>query len=206
MFCSARSRYETGASILEIILAILFVVVIVYLVVAAVGWLIGGDERVLGTIVHIDKMEFSPKVSGYDLNWPGPPRRPWTYQDRKDYAPTITLEEPAPFAFTIKIKVKESHWWFDPTLGEFEASFQPDRVGATSFKTFNPEYPEIHQVPRVTADPFFWLVCTERGRVKGNTGKGDDRHAEVYIQHDSENNEIISMNKAKSDNHTVRCL
>lgn len=113
------------------------------------------------SLVKVNFIDFAPQDGDYDLNWPGPPRRPWTNADKEYYKATIELDVPAPETFNLHFYVKESKFGSDPKLGYFTATFNRDAK---------------------RSQPTFWLVCTKAGKVKGNVGKGDDRHANVYLE------------------------
>jgi hypothetical protein len=116
------------------------------------------DKKIVTSVNFVD---FAPDDGDYDINWPGPPRRPWTEKDKEYYTATIELSVPAPESFSLPFYVKESRFWSDTELGWFMANFA---AGSTR------------------SQPKFWLVATKAGRIRGNIVKGDDRHAEVYLK------------------------
>ena len=116
------------------------------------------------TTTHFDvvSVDFTPEDGNYDVNWPGPPRRPWTEADKDFYQVRATISDPAPEDFKLGFWIKEDRsWWPDPTLGSILVSFTNGSIQGNGR---------------------FWLVCTKKGKVKGSEGKGDDQHANVYLE------------------------
>lgn len=104
---------------------------------------------------------FVAEDSDYDLNWPGPPRRTWQEGDKEYYLATVELSGPAPEDFSLGFWIKHNKkFWFDPTLGYFMVNFTKGSSTGTGR---------------------FWLVCTKKGKVKGNDGK-NGKHAKVYLE------------------------
>jgi hypothetical protein len=112
-------------------------------------------------VISVINYQFSPDDRKYNLNWPGPPRRPWTEQDKEYYTVTVDISPAAPEDFNFLLYIKENKFWTDPELGYVLVPFSANATRAQAK---------------------FWLVCTMLGKVKGNTGKGDDRHAKVYLE------------------------
>jgi len=165
--------------------------------------------------IRIKKLDFVPKSgSSYDLNWPGPPRRKLRYSDVKHYIPIIELEKPAPIGFTIGVFVKEERL-LRPNyeLSFFKASFDIGKRVPSEIKMLN-DYPGPPPVP--SGSPMytlgsFWLGASKKGKIRGNTGKGNDRHARVYIERSTLwQPDIFNfarlIGKTKSKLHTVRAI
>jgi len=156
----------------------------------AKGHVLIGTQKGVEQVIKVTSVNFAADDDTFNLNWPGPPRRPWVEADKEYYTVTINLSAPAPEAFKFAYYVKENRrWWFDPSLGYLSASVA---LGAS------------------TAQGKFWLVCTKKGKVKGNLGKGDDSHAVVYLEdsglsYERELDNWYYRYEAIRKEHTVRC-
>jgi hypothetical protein len=152
---------------------------------------------------RIKALDFGP-VSGssYDLDWPGPPRRPPRYTDVKHYRPVIELEAPATEPIYQGFWVKEARrFWPDPTLGSFNSRFDVGSTTPAEIATVNYGVggdPPSGAPQRTVGS--FWLTATQRGKIRGNEGKGDDGHARVYLEAFA----YGGSNPPKSSTHTVR--
>jgi hypothetical protein len=151
--------------------------------------LIGAQDEV-DQVIKVTSVDFAADDGNFNLNWPGPPRRPWVEADKEYYTVTVNLSDRAPEAFTFGYYVKENRrWWFDPSLGYLTISFAQ---GAS------------------TAQGKFWLVCTKKGKIKGSLGKGDDCHGIVYLEdsglaYERDLDNWYYLYEASRKEHTVRC-
>lgn len=168
--------------------------------------------------ISIKSLDFAPKGGGsYNIKWPGPPRRQLRYADVKHYVPTVVLKSAAPITFTLWIYMKEyreamgvDELMADIELGYFTARFDAGKSSPTEIKMVNhfagpPKDPE--GAPEFTYGSF-WLGVSKGGRIRGNTGTGDDGHARVYLELFSE---IEPANcqlggKRKSPKHTLKAV
>jgi hypothetical protein len=106
------------------------------------------------TRVTIVAEDFVPNDGSYSINWPGPPRRPWTDADKEYYTVTVTLQKPAPCDFQLVYGVRwDRANWFDKDIGAVLVSFTRGVAQGTGQ---------------------FWLVCTQKGKVKGSMDKDDN--------------------------------
>ncbi len=144
--------------------------------------------------IHVEALNFEPLPVGstnFDINWAGPPRDRLKFSDVSRYWPTIRLQNNIPRLPTSPQWILRSFWikedrqgplgipWPDTTLGFFGARF----VALTN-EAAELEHPNAignAQPPRNSppggSKTFFWLGCTELGKVRGNEGQGDDGHA-----------------------------
>lgn len=146
----------------------------------------GGGGGPVEELVRITFTDFAPVDGDYDMNWPGPPRRPWTESDKEYYKATIELLGPAPCTISIGFYIKSDRFGPDPTLGYFMATFPMGENVAT---------------------PQFWLVCTKKGKVKGSDGK-HAKCSNVYLEPFSiakTQCPIYWENKAKRWTHKICC-
>ena len=112
--------------------------------------------------VNLTSVDFSPDDGTYNVNWPGPPRRPWTNADREFYQVTATLSARPPGFVGLHFWVKEDRSLAsDPILGDLLLLFDENHT---------------------TAESGFWLVCTQLGRLRGNIAREDDGHAWIYLE------------------------
>jgi hypothetical protein len=168
--------------------------------------------------IAIAKMDFAPKGGGsYNINWPGPPRRQLHYSDVKHYLPTIELKAKPPIGFTLYIYIKEyrealgvDELMADIELGWFDARFDAGKTSPTEIKMVNafagpPKDPE--GAPENTYGSF-WLGVSKGGRIRGNSGTGDDGHARVYLELFSGTRPTSYQltGKMKSPRHTVKAI
>lgn len=132
------------------------------------------DGRPLKSYSTKAQIDFAPRDGGsFDIEQPNP-RRQWTYADRREYVPNFTFENGTPPMRGTIVHIKEDKRGRDPILaiGVFNG---------TSFRIINSILSRDRGAPFST-DGAFWLVCTQRGKVKGDVGKGDNRHAKVYMR------------------------
>jgi len=138
-------------------------------------WRINKDGRAEKEYFVKVTMDFTPTDGGgYDFNWPGPPRREWLYSDRKEYTPTFSFRYGEPPIGALDILIKEDKTGSDPVLAR-------GMYHTGQFWIFNRQLSVSRGAP-IRTDGVFWLVCTKLGRIKGDYGKGDDRHAKVYME------------------------
>ena len=150
----------------------------------------------------------------YNLNWPGPPRRKLTWADVKFYRPEVEIDVPAPSDITFFFWIKADRgWWPDPTLGFFSVKILKDRktprIEDISCPSASGSGKPPQNAPPEGSIGSFWLGCTKKGKVRGNEGKDNDRHARVYMEcFDLIVCEIPldwSWENDQSPRHTVRC-
>jgi hypothetical protein len=155
--------------------------------------------------VEIVDLDFTPKVGDWNLNWPGPPRRALKWSDTKQYDPTLKVNKKVFSVLTVEVREDRS-FASDPKLGEMKVYLNDQSYEATDFRTDNKsgEAKTPDGAPDSSQD--FWLGCTSKGEVRGSHGKGDDRHARVYLvaKRLVEDNRYCFQRK-ESPRHTVRC-
>lgn len=159
------------------------------------------------TSAKITSFNFSPNgTSNYDIACTD--KRP-TSSDVKLYTPAITLNKPSPQTSTYSFQVKEDKTGSDPTLGLFVMTIQAGQSSFSSISTPADGGSGSQYVPSGVRDPEtqgFWLACTAQCKVRGNQARGDDGHANVYI-------EMIDLGQPnfqitgndQSSRHAVRC-
>lgn len=165
------------------------------------------------SVVRITKLDFVPKRgNSYNCNWPGPPRRRLRYSDLKHYKPIINLKNRAPAGFWIGVYAKEERTWAsNPELSYFMVRFDAGSKTPKEIRMLNhikgpPR--DVKNSPKYTKGSF-WLGCGKRGKIRGNIGTGDDRHARVYLELFStiwqpDDPRMKLRGKRKSRRHTVR--
>lgn len=133
--------------------------------------------------INVSKIDFTPQDGGsYDIEWPGPPRRALVYSDLKHYTPVIELEKKAPIEFTIIFAIKE--YKKDIELGLFTAHFNVGQTTPTEIREVNymPGPPkDVDGSPPYTIGSF-WLGIGQQGKLRSNTGTGDDGHGQVCLK------------------------
>ncbi|UCF06579.1 MAG: hypothetical protein JSV33_06005 [bacterium] len=142
--------------------------------------------------IRITKLDFVPKRGrSYNINWPGPPRRLLRYADVKHFKPLIELKTKAPIGFLLMINVKEYReaWGVDELVSDIELTYFTARFEVG--KRIPTEIKMVNHIKGPPRDPggsprytfgSFWLGASKRGRIRGNIGTGDDRHARVYLE------------------------
>jgi len=167
--------------------------------------LVQADETIL---VPEELIDFRPASgSSYNIEWPGPPRKPLSYPDVKLYIPSLTLGKSAETSYTSKIKIMvHRNWWWDKAIGEFEALYTAGNTTPTVIRYASALPGSVAPVnaPAETQG-MFWLGCTQLGRVKGNLAHhGSD--AVVYLKEDDRalpgNTTVLGRG---SPRHSVRC-
>ena len=152
------------------------------------GGVVGGVSPVVPTIPTrtVVRLNFSP-LHGmtYDLDWPGPPRRPIRWQDTKLYYVEVELDRPAPVDMPFSFYVREDvSGWFDTELGFVSITIRKGRVTPMSQDIVGVAAGGGAIAPIGTPNPVrggFYLGCTKKGKVKGNYGK-NGRNANVFIE------------------------
>lgn len=120
----------------------------------------GSNEPDTDIHLRISSCNCTADDGDMDIVWQG--NHPWTDTDRDFYTVTISISPAAPEDFTLLFYVKEDRTaWRDPTLGSFLIEVKGEAT---------------------TASGQFWLVGTQKKKVLGNEGKGDDDHAIVYLE------------------------
>jgi hypothetical protein len=110
--------------------------------------------------VTITSLSFSPQDGSYNLHWPKP-RRPWRNSDKEYYNIYVRLRNPAPCNITLYFYIKQNRrFWPDKILGTTSVTIQSGSSRGTGQ---------------------FWLVCTKKGKVKGNENKNGNK-ASVYLE------------------------
>jgi len=153
-------------------------------------------------IVLFKKLDFRPPGSaGWNVKWVQP-GQPLQWSDVKKYPVDMALKDPTASAVTYDFEVRAARWWIvrDPLLGRLEAHFPsgsqtPDRILYKANAGANVTPPGAQDITGA-----FWLGCTgKRGRVRGNAGHDNDRHAKVYLK-------FVWPVEAKSPEHVIRCI
>jgi len=161
------------------------------------------------TQFRISDYDFVPQSGGtYDANWVGPPRRDLRWADVKRYVPTFSIQQRATRRpVNINFGVMEERLLGDTRLGTLRVTLVPTNQGGGVLLTYVSEEGDARRptgAPTEIHDSF-WLGCTRAGRVRGNHGKGDDSHADVYLKMiwASEHRTITMPEKSRV--HRVRC-
>lgn len=157
------------------------------------------------------ELDFLPNgTTNYDINCAG--RRP-TYSDVKLYTPQIMLSNPVDVTRTLVFVVKEDRTaWPDTDLGLFSMTILAGNRSPSTMSTPANGGSGSQYVPAGTPDPEtqgFWLTCTAKCRVRGNTKSGDDEHAKVYIEMQEwqpvSGSSMRIVGSFQSPRRTVRC-
>lgn len=163
------------------------------------------DETVL---VPEELIDFRPATgSSYNIEWPGPPRKPLSYPDVKFYVSSLTLGKPAEAGYASRIKIMaHRQWWWDKALGEFEALYAAGNTEPTVVRYASALSGSVAPVnaPAETQGKF-WLGCTRLGRVKGNIAH---HQAETVVYLKEENRALpgnVTILGRVSPKHSVRC-
>ena len=109
------------------------------------------------------------------------PKKAWGARNAALYTPTFRINRSLPVTVEFGAKVMEDiRLWPDRKLGSFLVRFP---AGSTrgQVRTENNAVARSRGFPAVTRNTF-WLVATKKGRIRGNTGRGDNGHAKVYIE------------------------
>jgi hypothetical protein len=104
----------------------------------------------------------------------------WDEAHASYYTPTATLDQPMDVDMSLLIWVMENKRWDgDDHLATFHVTFPAGQTNGI-IHTNNDSEERSRGFPAVTHNKF-WLVATKANKIKGNVGKGDDSHANVYI-------------------------
>lgn len=164
-----------------------------------------------GSTTEFTQLDFAPNgTSNYNINCTD--RRP-TYSDVKLYTPQLLLSRPLDVTRTLVFVVKEDRSaWSDPDLGLFSVTIPAGSRSPSSMSTPADGGSGSQYVPSGTPNPEtqgFWLTCTARCKVRGNSGKGDDGHANVYIEmqelQPASGSSMRIVGNYQSRRRTVRC-
>ncbi len=118
----------------------------------------------------------------------------WVESRASYYVPTLKIDKALPVSMTLKVKVMEDRRFVkDPKLGHFFAKFPAGKTTAEVW-TENNSLAQSRGFPAKTPKKF-WLVAGKKKRIRGNTGRGDDDHAKVYIEAKSPNVKTMSNGK-----------
>lgn len=158
--------------------------------------------------VNITLLDYRPQSGNYDINWPGPPRRLLTYSDVKHFVLDLSIDRPAPSAFSITFDIEEDRWWGWDRLGRLTANFAADSTTPTI--TYPAQCCGANRVPAGTPNPLvgptFWIGCTQAGKIKANGEHGDDHIADVRLKRSNTQGNVLSGNRSKTVVHKIRCI
>lgn len=134
--------------------------------------------------IDVSRFGFRPKDGAqFNINWPGPPRRPIRWSDVKMYLPVLKLREPSPSNTEYHLRVMQDRkWWFDRELGYIKVVIRYGRTEPLDEDIFGPS--GNGTAPSGAPTWYrggFYLGCTKRGNVKGNVAHAG-RSANVYVQ------------------------
>ena len=149
--------------------------------------------RVPYPVAHLKKPTFT-----------GPSRIPWKNtkwmaKHAAYYVPRFEIDKTLPFDVTIQVKVMEDRRVVkDPHLGSFSVLFKKgSRIGRVT--TPSGPFATMRGFPAKTLGRF-WLVATKRRRIRSNRGRGDDDHANVYLEaksgHASRRGKVVAYVRA----------
>ena len=130
----------------------------------------------------VKTLDFSPDDGNWIVNWPGPPRRAWTAADVEYFTPTIELAYKLNFDLVLQVDVIEDRGWpFENIrLGRFYAEFEAGKVLPSVIRANNDSLEQSRGLPPRTFGKF-WLVVTKAGKLRGNSEKEDNGHANVFL-------------------------
>jgi hypothetical protein len=121
--------------------------------------------------------------TGYDINWPGPPRRKLEWGDVRFYKPVINIKDPAPLDVAFWFYVYDDVvMWSDTLLASFYATIRQGSCTPTDSDIIclsSGDEPAPLNAPTRSYGAF-WIGATEKGNIKGNEGK-NGRTANVYF-------------------------
>ena len=169
------------------------------------------DHGTAKQTLSLVQFDFHAQDGDYNLNWPGPPRRRALWSDVELYVPDLTTNQNPINDFTLCFDIKEDRsYWFDIELGFFCATWTHGTSTPVSFNYVSqgPDATDVPDGAPASINNGFWLVCTKLGKVKGNDGKGDDGHANVYLQMFDviSASEIAFSGSSESGRRTVKCI
>lgn len=160
------------------------------------------------TTAEITELDFSPFYGqDYDIQCTG--QRP-TYSDTRLYGIKLRLSNPLAGDVNIYFTALEDRTLAgDPELTVFYVTIPSGNTRPTKiFTVADGSGDQSMYVPDGAPDPEprgWWLACTAQCRVRGNKSKGDDEHANVYIQVQSWTTGYVLTGKKTSQRRTVRC-
>jgi hypothetical protein len=148
----------------------------------------------------VKTLDFSPDDGNWNVNWPGPPRRPWTAADVEYFTPTIELAYTVDFDLVLQVDVVEDrNWGGNIQLGRFYAEFEAGNVLPSVIRANNDSVEQSRGLPPRTFGKF-WLVVTKAGKLRGNSEKEDNGHANVFLHIPDEE---ISWDEANCTSYTT---
>ena len=162
----------------------------------------GGQATATVTLTSYD---FRPQSGSYNAEWPGPPRHRLRYDEVKHYVPTFSVRTPPSRQITVNFWIREERTLWDATLGMLTAEFNPSGTVTIRYPSRSGAGQAPENAPAQTTGTF-WLGCTERGRVRGNEGHGDDAHARVYLEMFTVATGGTPYGPRHSASHDVRCV
>jgi hypothetical protein len=153
-------------------------------------------------------------MTGYNINWPGPPRRKLNWADVRYYKPQVILDKAAPCDINLYFTlIDDGPLWFETDLCSFTIIFRQGHTRPMDQDIVCPST-RVGGEPPVGAPSVstgaFWLGCTIKGKIKGNDHKnGRTAHAYLHLNHmipQSNVNVNIDFEKDDSPKHTIRSL
>jgi hypothetical protein len=133
-------------------------------------------EPVADFVAKITTLSFTgPSTVNYRSN------KAWDEDHASYYTPTVVLNKPLAVDMEITVKVmEERNNAANPHLGTMKVKFAAGQTVGVA-RTENNTDARLRGFPAVTQKKF-WLVATKANRIKGSVGKGDDEHADVYLE------------------------
>ena len=160
--------------------------------------------------VNFTTIDFSPSSGGWNINKQS---GNLTFSDVKRYRLNIRLDRPAPSTFSWAFGVYEDRFfWSDPHLGTFLVTFNAG--SSTASNILYRANAGANRTPTGAVDlngNEMWLGCTgKKGKVRGNSGKGDNGHADVYLERNTllmpAGTTVTAGGTVESPRRSIRCI
>lgn len=135
-----------------------------------------------------------------------------TFSDVKRYRLTINLDKPSPRTFSWAFSVEEDRsFWSAPYLGTFLVTFNTG--SSTASNILYRANAGANRTPTGAVDlngNEIWLGCTGgKGKVRGNSGKGNDGHANIYLIRNTQlhpHTTVTVGGTVESPRHSIQCI